>query len=81
MTLSWHWLLHAADGSEIDVPAVMAPEQRFPSQAEAETWLGENWRDLRGGSVAAVSLVEAGRRVYGPMPLRLRPGADGAADG
>jgi hypothetical protein len=41
----------------------------FPSQAEAEAWLGEAWRELLDGGVPAVTLVEDGRTVYGPMPL------------
>lgn len=41
----------------------------FPSQADAETWLGETWRDLRAHGVASVVLMEEGREVYGPMSL------------
>ena len=41
----------------------------FPSQAEAETWLGEFYPDLLDRGVRAVSLREADRLVYGPMAL------------
>ncbi len=43
--------------------------QQFPSQSDAETWLGESWRELRDGGVAGVSLFEEERKVYGPMSL------------
>lgn len=42
----------------------------FPSQAEAETWLGEMWQELLSGGVEDVSLLEEQRTVYGPMSLR-----------
>ncbi len=41
----------------------------FPSQADAEAWLGETWRDLLDSGVTAVTLTEDGRTVYGPMSL------------
>jgi hypothetical protein len=41
----------------------------FPSQGEAETWVGEVWRELVAEGVDAVSLFEEGRKVYGPMSL------------
>ncbi len=41
----------------------------FPSQAEAEAWLGEEWRDLLDRGVPAVTLMEDDRVVYGPMSL------------
>lgn len=42
----------------------------FPSQADAESWVGESWRDLLAGGVDQVVLLEADREVYGPMSLR-----------
>ncbi len=41
----------------------------FPSQADAEAWLGGEWRGLLDGGVRAVTLVEDDRSVYGPMSL------------
>ncbi len=41
----------------------------FPSQADAEAWLGETWRDLLDQGIAAVTLMEDERTVYGPMSL------------
>ena len=44
-------------------------DRTFPTQGEAETWLGEFYPDLLDEGVRAVSLHEADRRVYGPMAL------------
>jgi len=43
--------------------------QRFPSQADAESWVGEVWSDLASFGVDAVTLFEDEREVYGPMSL------------
>jgi hypothetical protein len=43
--------------------------ESFPTQSDAETWLGETWRELRDGGAAAVTLLEGDRKVYGPMGL------------
>jgi hypothetical protein len=57
--MTWHWQYSTGDSSAT-----------FPSQAEAETWLGEVWRDLVAAGVTTVWLHEEGRIVYGPMSLR-----------
>jgi hypothetical protein len=41
----------------------------FPAQGDAESWLGEVWRDLADAGADAVRLYEDGREVYGPMSL------------
>lgn len=64
----WTWRLEAADGTVLAGAAL--PRPFFPSQADAETWLGENWRSLFGSGVEQVSLLEDGRVVYGSMSLR-----------
>ena len=43
--------------------------RRFASQADAESWVGETWSDLAELGVAAVTLIEHDRVVYGPMSL------------
>ena len=43
--------------------------ERFASQADAESWVGETWPDLAAEGVDAVTLFEHERRVYGPMSL------------
>ena len=41
----------------------------FPTQSDAESWLGEQWPDLLEAGVDDVVLFEGGREVYGPMSL------------
>lgn len=67
--MSWRWSFLAADGSAVASGGVTPPANGFPSQGEAETWVGEVWRDLLADGVDAVSLFEDGREVYGPMSL------------
>jgi hypothetical protein len=45
------------------------PEQDFPSQSDAESWVGEVWKELLDGGADAVTLFEGDRKVYGPMSL------------
>lgn len=63
----WWWRLESSDGSEVS-PAEF-PRQDFPSQSDAESWVGEIWHDLLDEGVDAVTLFEADRKVYGPMSL------------
>ena len=65
---SWTWHYEAADGSALSGPDL--PRTGFPSQADAETWVGESWRELVASGVEQVSLLNAGEQVYGPMSLR-----------
>ena len=39
------------------------------NQADAESWLGEHWRELLARGVHAVTLLDGETRVYGPMGL------------
>ncbi|GAA4381657.1 hypothetical protein [Nocardioides caricicola] len=64
----WWWRLEDASGEEVAVGGDLA-EQRFASQADAESWVGETWSDLAAEGVDAVVLFEQDRRVYGPMSL------------
>jgi hypothetical protein len=64
----WWWRLENADGEEVEVDDEFAG-QRFASQADAESWVGETWSDLAAGGVDAVTLFEHDRQVYGPMSL------------
>ena len=67
----WWWRLEDASGSEVTLDAEVTElaGQRFPSQADAESWVGEIWADLAEHGVAAVTLFEHDRQVYGPMSL------------
>ena len=68
----WWWRFEAADGTEVTLTGEAAEEyagRRFASQADAESWIGETWPGLKEAGVAAVTLVELDRVVYGPMSL------------
>lgn len=64
----WWWRLEDAAGAEVPVSGQYAG-QRFASQADAESWVGEIWVGLAEAGVAAVTLFELDREVYGPMSL------------
>ena len=64
----WWWRLEDAAGQQVEAPEEYA-DARFPTQSEAESWLGEVFADLAGAGVDAVTLFELERPVYGPMPL------------
>ena len=68
MSDSWTWRYEDAEGREV-TPSV-APSGGFPTQSDAESWLGEEWRGLLDDGVDAVHLLESGTPVYGPMSLR-----------
>lgn len=64
----WVWRLEDSSGSEVEVSGELAGRS-FPSQADAESWLGENYAALAEHGVDQVTLLEADRVVYGPMSL------------
>ena len=64
----WWWRLEDASGGEVSVPDDLAG-QRFASQADAESWVGEIWAELADHGVDQVTLFELERQVYGPMSL------------
>ena len=67
--MAWTWRYEDSSGAVV-TPAEDAPTaDPFPSQADAESWVGENWRELLAGGVAQVTLLEEDREVYGPMGL------------
>ena len=64
----WTWRLEALDGTVLEDASISSPS--FPSQADAESWVGESWRELLAAGVEQVLLFEGDREVYGPMSLR-----------
>jgi hypothetical protein len=64
----WWWRLEDASGGEVTVSGELAG-QRFTSQADAESWVGEIWTELADQGVDQVTLFELDRQVYGPMSL------------
>jgi hypothetical protein len=65
---AWTWRPERTDGSTV-ADVVTGPTDGFPSQADAETWIGEEWAGLLEAGVDAVTLLEDDRVVYGPMSL------------
>ncbi len=60
--MAWRWI------PDREPDAGVQP-RTFPSQGEAETWLGEFYPELLATGVQSVSLYEEDRLVYGPMNL------------
>ncbi|NHN55970.1 hypothetical protein G9U51_09300 [Calidifontibacter sp. DB0510] len=60
MSDEWTWRYDGASGAQAPV---------FPTQSDAEAWLGESWQQLADEGVTAVTLVHGDEVVYGPMPL------------
>ncbi len=67
--MSGNWTWELVDAQRQPVPGVAAGGV-FPSQSEAESWLGEEWRALLDAGVDAVTLREGDADVYGPMSLQ-----------
>lgn len=63
--MTWSWRYENATGAELPQPV---PEA-FASKADAESWLGESWRELLDRGIQQVTLLEDARVEYGPMPL------------
>ena len=66
--MAWTWRYESGDGAEL-TPSEAPSGEAFPTQSDAETWLGENWRELLSAGVDQVTLLDSGRVVYGPMSL------------
>ena len=68
MSADWSWLYLDAHGNAIEGEGLASTG--FPTQSDAESYLGESWRDLLAAGVEAVTLRENDTVVYGPMSLR-----------
>ena len=68
MTDEWTWSYLDADARAMKGESMVSTG--FPSQSDAESWLGEQWRELADVGVDAVTLAHEGSVVYGPMSLR-----------
>lgn len=64
---TWTWRYEDTAGRTVEGEEL--PVARFPSQAEAESWVGEQWRELLDAGVDAVTLLRDSDVVYGPMSL------------
>lgn len=64
--MTWTWRYEDETGHGLSDPT----SESFPSKSDAESWLGESWRDLLTRGVHQVTLLEDGRVEYGPMSLQ-----------
>ncbi|MET9800764.1 hypothetical protein [Streptomyces sp. NPDC006368] len=64
--MAWTWRFEKSDGTEVR-PA--SPPEEFPTQGDAESWIGESWKDLQEEGVDQVFLLEDDTEIYGPMSL------------
>ncbi|AEW93667.1 MULTISPECIES: hypothetical protein [Streptomycetaceae] len=64
--MAWTWRFEKSDGTRT-APAV--DQEEFTTQGDAESWLGENWKDLLDAGVDQVTLFEDATEIYGPMSL------------
>ena len=64
--MAWTWRVETSTGAVAKLPFDV-PD--FTSQSDAESWVGEVWRDLADAGATQVVLLEDGRVVYGPMSL------------
>ena len=57
--MPWSWRYENVEGAPVTGPA-----ETFSSQADAESWIGQEWRELAESGVAQVVLVEDERVDY-----------------
>ncbi len=57
--MAWSWRYENGDGQPVEGPA-----ESFSSQADAESWVGQIWRELAGTGVATVVLMDSDRVEY-----------------
>ncbi len=57
--MTWTWRYEGGDDRK-DV----GTSESFPNQSDAESWLGQNWRELAATGVVAAVLLEDDRVDY-----------------
>ena len=57
--MPWSWRYEGVDGKQLDGPA-----ETFSSQADAESWIGQAWRELAAAGITQVTLTEDDRVDY-----------------
>jgi hypothetical protein len=57
--MAWTWRYEDAEGA-----LVAGPAEVFGNQSDAESWLGQTWRQLAEAGVAKVTLLEGERAEY-----------------
>ncbi|MFI0795465.1 MULTISPECIES: hypothetical protein [Micromonospora] len=66
--MAWSWRYEGANGE-----AAEGSTETFGSQADAESWIGQAWRELAASGVTTVVLVEDDRVDY---RMSLQPPAE-----
>ena len=67
---TWRWRLLDAGGHEVTLDSSTTGHgPAFTAQGDAESWVGESWRELVEQGVSSVVLLDGDREVYGPMSL------------
>ncbi|HCT76249.1 MAG TPA: hypothetical protein DGG94_14915 [Micromonosporaceae bacterium] len=57
--MTWSWRYEAEDGK-----SVSGPNEAFSSQADAESWLGQTWKDRVSDGANTAILLEDDRVEY-----------------
>ncbi|WP_017600050.1 hypothetical protein [Nocardiopsis lucentensis] len=60
--MAWTWRYIGADEGEPQ--GTDLPEEAFTSRGDAESWLGEHWRELAEVGVERVALMDDDREAY-----------------
>jgi hypothetical protein len=60
----WTWAFSDQNGEPAKLPDTVPTPAPFASQSDAETWIGENWRELLDNGVASVTLQRDGQITY-----------------
>jgi len=68
--MAWSWQYLTAEGIVVAELPDTSMATEFPSQSDAETWIGRVWQILLDAGIEQVLLLEEDRIVYGPMGLR-----------
>ncbi|MDH6110087.1 hypothetical protein P3T36_005813 [Kitasatospora sp. MAP12-15] len=64
--MAWTWRYEAADGS---VVTRAEESEEFSGQGDAESWVGEEWKQLLEEGIERVALLDDGQQIY-TMSLR-----------
>ena len=61
--MSWTWRYESAAGEQVSPTAAPAAES-YATRSDAESWLGENYRELLAAGVDQVTLLQDGTASY-----------------
>lgn len=67
--MTWMWIYQDAKGEPVQNLDTHVNLDGFPTQADAENYIGQEWKQLLDLGVDGVTLYEDERLVYGPMSL------------